>query len=820
MLHTTQITPSFPPLSPLLNSSFQKMNMKWNFNRGRLNLIAWLLLMPLMAVSQPLVLSRAHGWCDQPFTLEIRRAGAMLAADVTVHYTTDGSEPTAASAIYEAPLQVDGNLVLRAAAFRGEERLNDISTATYLFIDDVLVQTNTPDGYPSTWGEFTQSIGTAVADYGMDEDMTTDAALRPLIAEGLKSLPVLSIVTDKDNLFSHENDPDKGGIYIFTGPPVGDSTGHGWTRPISLELMGGPQKHNLTTTCGIRLHGGHGRLAEKNPKHSFRLVFKQEYGNKTLKYPVFGSDQPSKFDQLVLRCHFGNSWQHWMESNRGKAQYTRDVWARCMQQKMGGTGVNALYVHVFLNGMYWGLYNIAERVDGRFGASRLGGEKDDIDVIKIEEDGGNHHEASEGDMEAWELRTATAAKAADPVQYNRLQGKDADGNDSPDLEALLDIDAFIDYMLINQYGGNTDWDHHNWYAMRRRGEDSQGFRFLCWDSELILDNVSENVLSKNNGNIYPTGIFQNLLQNEDFARRYLHRAKEVLADDGLLGEESAVAVWDSLYNTISSALYAEAARWGDYRHDVDHSTSQVYTVDGTYMTERNRLLTQYFPFRSGNVLNSIVAKVSVDDFELPDGWVRLASSMFKEWDGHDPDAQPTGSAVNVDWNMRKNAGGGVAVAGFGNVEYNRYADVSVYEKLVLRGSGNRLRILANRLVDHGPWKQIVVSFNESDPYWDSELQAIVLPLEDLMTVRTSNDNQYRLDDFVHLHALKVDWNNSVNLQGAYLVLPPELTAIEDVKEQRTAGDVVDDNYYNLNGQVVTHPTRGIYIHRGKKVYMK
>jgi len=138
----------------------------------------------------------------------------------------------------------------------------------------------------------------------------------------------------------------------------------------------------------------------------------------------------------------------------------------------------------------------------------------------------------------------------------------------------------------------------------------------------------------------------------------------------------------------------------------------------------------------------------------------------------------------------------------------------------LRGSGNRLRILANRLVDHGPWKQIVVSFNESDPYWDSELQAIVLPLEDLMTVRTSNDNQYRLDDFVHLHALKVDWNNSVNLQGAYLVLPPELTAIEDVKEQRTGGDVVDDNYYNLSGQVVTHPTRGIYIHRGKKVYMK
>jgi hypothetical protein len=426
--------------------------------------------------------------------------------------------------------------------------------------------------------------------------------------EGLRQLPILSIVSDKNNFFSHENDSVTGGIYIFTGPPVGDPTGHGWTRPASIELFDVVSHHDLSTTCGIRLHGGHGRLAEKNPKHSFRLVFKEKYGPKTLKYPLFGEEEPSKFNQLVLRCHFGNSWQHWSEGNRKVAQYTRDVWARRMQRKMGWTAVNALYVNLFLNGMYWGIYNIAERVDDQFGKDHLGGEKGDVDVVKVEEDGGYHIEASEGTLDAWQLMIGTAAKAANDKAYEQL-------------DSLLDIGQFIDYMLINQYAGNTDWAHHNWYAVRRRGYESEGFRFLCWDSEVIFGSVNEDVLTVNNGNASPTGIFHHLLKNPRFARRYRARARQVLSDGGWLGEESVVAVWDSLYHTLSSALYAEAARWGDYRRDVHpwQSRGKLYTVDDTYMTERRRLLTQYFPYRSDNVLDRILSYVDVDDSDEWDG---------------------------------------------------------------------------------------------------------------------------------------------------------------------------------------------------------
>lgn len=554
----------------------------------------WMSLVVWTATAQPRF-SLPHGLYDEA-NLVVSITPQMT--DSEIRYTTDGSEPTAQSRLYTEPLQLTQTTILRAVEVKDGAVTSASSTASYIFVASVLDQPNNPKGYPSTWGQYTEIAGTAVADYEMDPEMTNDVMLRPKIIEGLKQLPILSVVSDKDNFFSHENNEETGGIYIYTGPPVGDPTGNGWTRPCSAELFGGPQNHDFSINCGVKLHGGHGRLAEKNPKHSMRLVFKKIYGPSDLEYDLFGEGELHKYGQLVLRCHFGNTWQHWLGGNRDKAQYTRDVWARRMQRKMGHTSVNALYVHLFINGMYWGLYNIAERVDDRFGKDHLGGKKSDIDVIKIEEEGGNHVEASEGTLDAWNEMVTAVAEATTAEDYQRVT-------------ELLDIDNFIDYMLINQYAGNTDWDHHNWYAIRSNAQDAPGFRFLCWDSEIIFDDLSENVLAKNNGNESPTGIFNSLLQHPQFASRYLARAKEVLSNDGLLGKKTVVEVWDSLYNSISSALYCEAARWGDYRRDVHPYAwgGDLYTVDRQYAKERKRLMSKYFPLRTQKVLNHITAYV-------------------------------------------------------------------------------------------------------------------------------------------------------------------------------------------------------------------
>ena len=566
----------------------------------KLYLLIFLLCVALFINAQPRF-SLPHGIYDSSITIAISHEDP--SADV--YYTTDGSMPSHLSNRYTSPLLLSKTTILRAVLVKNNENVSPITTASYLFLSSFLSQPNNPEGYPDKWGKYTQRSGTAKADYEMDPEMTGDPALRDKITQGLYTLPILSIVSDKDNFFSHEKNSETGGIYIYTGPPVGDNTGNGWTRQASAELFGGPQQHDFTTDCGVRLHGGHGRLPEKNPKHSFRLVFKKEYGPSKLEYPLFGDS--AEFDQLVLRCHFGNSWQHQDPARRPRGQYTRDVWARRMQRKMGHTAVDALYVHLFLNGMYWGLYNIAERVDEQFGKSHFGGKKSEYDVVKIEEEGGRHLEASEGTLAKWNRMIETVGKASDDTYYYMLQGKDASGNDDATIEPLLHMESFIDYMIINQYAGNTDWDYHNWYALAHREDKSNGFRFLCWDSEQIFESSSDNVVPDNEGKNYPTGIFHALLKNDKFANRYLRRAQELLSDGGMLSERSVVQVWDSLYNVISLAVYDESARWGDYRRDVHAYTSkgELYTVDNHYMKERNRLLNNYFPNRSAKVLKDI-----------------------------------------------------------------------------------------------------------------------------------------------------------------------------------------------------------------------
>ena len=110
------------------------------------------------AQAQKLKFSQPHGFCDQPFELQITSSKPV---DATIRYTLDGSEPTAQSVAYTSPLSVSGTTIICAAAIGADGAVTPVATATYLFMDDVLSQGNKPAGYPDKWGRYTEISGTA-----------------------------------------------------------------------------------------------------------------------------------------------------------------------------------------------------------------------------------------------------------------------------------------------------------------------------------------------------------------------------------------------------------------------------------------------------------------------------------------------------------------------------------------------------------------------------------------------------------------------------------------------------------------------------------
>lgn len=561
------------------------------------------------------VFSMPRGLYERSFTLNLTCDDAKT----RIYYTTDGRVPTPTNGtLYEGPLTIEKTTPLRAVAVRthssGQELISPVATSTYIQLWDVYNQPNNPPGYPSVWGSFAQISGTAPADYEMDPELMGMVAYKTAVRKSLKSLPIVSLVTDKNHLFSYEEDELKGGIYIFTGAPTSPvKPGKGWERPASFEFILPDDGESLQADCGLQLHGGHSRLPEKCPKHSFRLDFQPEFGLSKLYYPLFGTDGAPEINSFFLRAGFGHTWLHQTEAERAKAIYTRDRWAKETQLKMGHPSGRGLYAHLFINGLYWGLYNPTERIEDDFCKAYLGGKKSEWDVIKVGEPV-QVPEATEGALDAWNTLISLADSVKDPATYRRMLGIKADGNPDPDVEALLDIDNFIDYILINYYGGNTDWDNHNWVAIRNRVDPGKGFKFLCWDSEHLLKDLNGNVLSTKNDN-KPTYLFHQLKQNANFRKRFAERVQLHCYRGGPLSPEGALATFKELADPIDDALYAEAARWGDYRRDVHPYTSkgQLYRKEVHYDANRDYMVQTYFPQRTRIFLEQLLAAGLIDD---------------------------------------------------------------------------------------------------------------------------------------------------------------------------------------------------------------
>lgn len=510
-----------------------------------------------------------RGFFREPFELTIttRTAGA------TIYFTTNASLPSPQNgSAYHAPLRIASTTVLRAAAFKEGLAPSDTDTQTYFFLDQVGHQTGA--GFPTTWG--LNSGQPVPADYVMDPEIVGHPAYRPALVPALESLPSLSLVATPEDLF----DTARG---LYANPR---ESGDAWERPSSVEFFPTHRSKGFHLDCGLRIQGGWNRRPEESPKHAFRLVFRKRYGRGSLEYPLFAEDGgPATFDTLILRAGCNNTWLHWSGEERKRGEYLRDQWMRDSLRAMGHPSARGLFVHLYLNGLYWGLYNLCERPSAPFVAANLGGQPSDYDVRN-----GSH--LLEGDDAGWkQLMKRVEGGVKEPAAYAALG-------------PWLDRTQFVDFFILNLYGANGDWDGaSNWYAARRR-QPAGPFQFFVWDGERTLEGLEANALDFD-AEDSPPRIFQRLRASGEFRQLFAERAHRHLTGDGALAPGPAAARYERWSKLIENAVIAESARWGDYRRDAHpYKTGpyELYTRDDHWRPEVRRLLNDYFPKRTAEVI--------------------------------------------------------------------------------------------------------------------------------------------------------------------------------------------------------------------------
>jgi len=507
-----------------------------------------------------------RGFYDAPIAIRIaaQKAGAV------VHYTLDGSLPTAtigaATRRHEAAIRLDRTGVLRLQAFLDGRPVSPPVTHTYLFLDDVLEQSDAPtyaDGtaFPRHWSGFR-------ADYAVDGGVVRREGADTL-RSALRAIPTLSLVLPDHVLFQK---------LMNAG---GKRVNRGLERPLSVEfLYPDDPKRSVHINAGLRPRSF--RLDHRIIKRNFQILFRKEFGPGKLRFPVFAQAPQNahsaveRFDHLVLRPGCVDSWQT-PDFDHKQATFTRDPMTRDSQLAVSRVGARSDFVHLYLNGLYWGLYNLTEKINEDLLADYFGGKAQDWCVVKS----------------LWNSDTDGDVRNGNPARYRRLldlvgghgHGRPRSLRDAAAYTAvthLIDPVRFAEYIMVHCYHGTGDWPDNNWYFAMRTNPPEAGF-FVVWDAEKSLADYKGDGrpgawysplltdTSGPGGRSVPSRIWQAMITSPKFRDTFAQAVKRHLTGGGALTAENAQRRWLRINERIGytdrerAAILGEVARWGDTR---------------------------------------------------------------------------------------------------------------------------------------------------------------------------------------------------------------------------------------------------------------
>lgn len=399
-----------------------------------------------------------------------------------VRYTTDGSEPDEQSEIYQSPIEVTGSMTVKAASFADGMIRSDCDFVTF-------------------------------------------------IADTKSSLPVVCISGDPNGLLGSTI-----GIYDINSSIYNDVSiraTYDWEREVNIEYFD-DNTRALEFTAGLRLYGSGSKYYNQR---SFAVLLRDIYGQSEVTYPFFKDCPRITAKGLVLRAGGQDQFYTFLRDGfcgRMAQKYSPNIVSTCCQP-----------VSVYINGRYWGTYELREKVNEDYFELNYGINKKNLDIIQ-------HN---------YIVNSGSYSEYGDLLDYMRKH----DVNDSEVYDYLcgkIDMDSAADYVIFEHFFKNIDYGNVRLYLDRDGGK----WRWILFDMDMCMREGSDKPNFSATSNIFMQDLYIDRLCDSAQFRDLLLRRYAELLDTGFRPEE-LLKVLDDMAAEIEPEVQHSYERWGhlDYK---------------------------------------------------------------------------------------------------------------------------------------------------------------------------------------------------------------------------------------------------------------
>jgi len=547
----------------------------------------------LSQVVPPPMFSHKSGYYNAPFAcvLTCQDAGAV------VYYTVDGSEPD--------PKNVTGTEYQYKTGYQTQNGVLTKRTFTTMrYAAPIEVKERTLDGSPlhaiQTSFDTASFLppkpvfkgvtirAVAVKEGALPSKVQTCTYLVDSEKTHRYPVPVVSIAVPETSLFKYE-----GGIYV-PGKIYDDSSGSSrrfneigmanpaanytqrgdeWEREANFELINTLGEPLLNQIVGLRIHGGWTRAA---PNKTLRVYARNRYGDNSFNHQFFASKDTKKFRNILLR-NGGNDFN---------STLFRDALIHKLVSSQKIDKQESCPSVVLVNGEYWGIANIRDRLDKYYLEGQYKLDPDSVDVLAV-------NMMSRG-VEVVEGDATHYTAMLDYIKSNNV----TDSAVYAKVGTLMDIENFILYQAIEIYSRNTDWPQNNseWWRYKTAAYNPQApygldgrWRWMLFDLDFgfgIWENTADhNTLeyaacaTGRSCQTWSTVLFSTLLKNTTFRNATINQFADLMNTSFKL--ENVVAEIDVMKKTYAPLMDEHINRWrepessGEWEKKID--TMLIFT---------------------------------------------------------------------------------------------------------------------------------------------------------------------------------------------------------------------------------------------------